>query len=70
MLIDRYNKFMSLIGSALFVAGQTAYVCDMDKIGVCLYLGCAVFCLLYSVLDWYKYETDKNVERTKLLSIV
>ena len=70
MLLDRYNKFFSLIGSALFIAGQAAYVCDQDKVGEYLYLACAVFFFVYAVLDWYKFETDKNVERTKLLSIV
>jgi hypothetical protein len=68
--IDRYNKFFSLLGAILFVVGQAAYVIDRDKIGECLYLACAVFLFFYAILDWYKFETDKNVERTRLLSIV
>lgn len=67
--LDRYNKLFSLIGAGLFIAGQTAYVIDQDKIGEYLYLACAVFLFIYAILDWYKFETDKNVERTRLLSI-
>ena len=70
MLFERYNKFFSLIGAILFVAGQAAYVCDQDKVGEYLYLACAVFLFFYAILDWYHYETNKNVERTRLLSIV
>jgi hypothetical protein len=68
--VDRYNRFFSLVGAILFVAGQAAYVFDQDKIGEWLYLACAVFLFFYAVLDWYKFETDKNVERTRLLSAV
>lgn len=59
----RFNKVISFIGSALFLAGEVAYVYGKEMLSTWLYIACAIFFLLYSVTDWIEFEIDARVER-------
>jgi hypothetical protein len=57
-LFTRVNKFISLVGSGLFLAGELACFYGEDTLGSDLYLACAGAFLLYSITDWVEFETD------------
>lgn len=61
-LFTRVNKFISLVGSGLFLAGELACFYGTDQLGSDLYMACAAAFLLYSITDWVEFEADVRHE--------
>jgi hypothetical protein len=66
-LVNRIIKILIAIGSLLFLAGAIAYILKYDVVGLYVYLFCAIFFVLGSVVDiiYYEYQLrhqkDANV---------
>lgn len=66
-IVNRITKILILMGSLLFLAGAIAYLLKYDIVGLYVYLFCAIFFVLGSIVDFIYYEYhNRHMENSKV----